>query len=183
MDGCPMNAHCEWGFCECNTGTTKKFGQCVDTFMAKSMTRAKDFDPFVTCTDTSVCQKLDMNLVCNTNLTTGGNVGKCQCRQDMKWNAEGGECQLFLDVDCSTITYDTQPSTTIIKAVEKAEAELTEGEQLQLNGTLDRTESANESLSNSLLTRIDPKQATPEEIKEAFCRDIDSFSFEMEVRY
>jgi hypothetical protein len=20
--GCPMNAHCEWGFCECNQGET-----------------------------------------------------------------------------------------------------------------------------------------------------------------
>lgn len=21
--GCPMNAHCEWGFCECNSGTSR----------------------------------------------------------------------------------------------------------------------------------------------------------------
>lgn len=21
--GCPMNAHCEWGFCECNAGTSR----------------------------------------------------------------------------------------------------------------------------------------------------------------
>merc|ERR1712227_1150918 len=99
-DGCPMNAHCEWGFCECNAGTTRKNGQCVD--------------PFVTCSETSSCAKMDMNLVCNTNLTTGGNLGKCQCRQDMKWNAEAGECQLFLDVDCSSITYESQPSKTIL---------------------------------------------------------------------
>ena len=95
MDGCPMNAHCEWGFCECNSGTTRKHGQCVDTFMARQMAaRPKNFDPFVTCSETSSCAKMDMNLVCNTNLTTGGNLGKCQCRQDMKWNAEAGECQV-----------------------------------------------------------------------------------------
>ena len=122
---------------------------------------------------------LDMNLVCNTNLTTQGDAGKCECRQDMKWNTEAGECQIFLDVDCSTITYETKPSSTILTAVEKAKAEMNlDGETAPLG----RTESANETLANSLLTKIDPKNSTAEEIKEAFCRDIDSFSFEMEVR-
>ena len=89
--------------------------------------------------------------------------------------------QLFLDVDCSSITYESQPSQTILNAVEKAKAEISEVEELtEVSGSLDRTESANETLANSLLTRIDPKNATAEEIKEAFCRDIDSFSFEME---
>ena len=23
MFGCPMNSHCEWGFCECNAGTSR----------------------------------------------------------------------------------------------------------------------------------------------------------------
>ena len=63
--------------------------------------------------------------------------------------------------------------------MEKAKAEISE-EPSEV-GTLDRTESANETLANSLLTRIDPKNATADEIKEAFCRDIDSFSFEMQV--
>ena len=87
--------------------------------------------------------------------------------------------QLFLDVDCSSITYESKPSQTILNAVEKAKAEISE-EPSEV-GTLDRTESANETLANSLLTRIDPENATADEIKEAFCRDIDSFSFEMEV--
>ena len=122
----------------------------------------------------------DMNLVCNTNLTTQGDAGKCECRQDMKWNTEAGECQIFLDVDCSTITYETQPSQTILSAVEKAKAEMEIDGETTPPG-LGRTESANETLANSLLTKIDPKNSTAEEIKEAFCRDIDSFSFEMEV--
>ena len=87
--------------------------------------------------------------------------------------------QIFLDVDCSSITYDTEPSATIMNAVEKAKKEMpVQGETAPLG----RTESANETLANSLLTRIDPKNSTADEIKEAFCRDIDSFSFEMEVR-
>ena len=32
------------------------------------------------------------------------------------------------------------------------------------------------------LLQIEPKNATAEEIKEAFCRDIDSLAFEMEVK-
>jgi len=180
-DGCPMNAHCEWGFCECNAGTTRRNGQCVDTALARNMpARAKDFDPFVTCSATETCQKMDMNLICNTNLTVQGDMGKCECRRDMKWNADNGECQLFLDVDCSSITYESKPSQTILNAVEKAKAEIS-AEPSEV-GTLDRTESANETLANSLLTRIDPKNATADEIKEAFCRDIDSFSFEMEAQ-
>ena len=91
--------------------------------------------------------------------------------------------QLFLDVDCSSITYESQPSQTILNAVEKAKAEISDVEELsEVSGSLDRTESANETLANSLLTRIDPKNSTADEIKEAFCRDIDSFSFEMEVK-
>ena len=180
MDGCPvMNTHCEWGFCECNSGTTKISGQCVDISKAKSKERPENFDPFVSCTETYVCRRLDINLICQKeNISTP--TGKCQCKQDMKWNAEAGECQLFLDVDCSEITYDTQPSNTIILAVKKAQADQDAG-KIHVTGNVERTEYANESLSNSLLTRVDPMQATPDEIKEAFCRDIDSFSFEMEV--
>ena len=44
-----------------------------------------------------------------------------------------------------------------------------------------RTLTREESLANSLLSRIDPKNATADEIKEAFCRDIDAFSFEFQV--
>ena len=152
----------------------------MDSVQARNFKPRQDnFDPFQVCTESGSCQKIDMNLVCNTNLTTQGDAGKCECRQDMKWNTEAGECQIFLDVDCSAITYDTQPSATILTAVEKAKAEMKlDGETAPLG----RTESANETLANSLLTKIDPKNSTAEEIKEAFCRDIDSFSFEMEVR-
>ena len=35
-----------------------------------------------------------MNLICNKNLTVQGGTGKCECRQDMRWNELGGECQV-----------------------------------------------------------------------------------------
>ena len=65
-----------------------------------------------------------MNLVCNTELTTQGSVGKCECRPDMRWNTAEGECQFYLDVDCSTFTYDTPPSANILAAVDRATASI-----------------------------------------------------------
>lgn len=120
----------------------------------------------------------DMNLICNKNLTIQGTTGKCECRRDMKWNQQQGECQIYMDVDCSSITYDTAPSQAVLTAVDKAKAEMTD--ESKLGEVLGRTESANESLSTSLLTKMDNKTASDAELKEAFCRDIDSFSFEMQ---
>ena len=85
-----------------------------------------------------------------------------------------------MDVDCSSITYETKPSAAILTAVEKAKEDMEAnliGEVIPLG----RTESKNESLANSLLTKIDATKATDDELKEAFCRDVDSFSFEMQV--
>jgi len=71
--GCGMNAHCEWGFCECNAGTIRKYGRCVDSWSANTLpARPSTFDPFKTCTESSTCMAMDMNLVCNTNLTIQG---------------------------------------------------------------------------------------------------------------
>merc|ERR1719365_424336 len=104
MYGCPANSFCQFGFCECNQ---------------RPPPRASDFQPFQDCASTSTCLAVDMNLICNTNLTMGGQ-GKCQCRTNMRWNTKAGECQIYMDVDCSAITYDTPPSPTILEAVEKA---------------------------------------------------------------
>ncbi len=64
-------------------------------------------------------------------------------------------CQLYLDVDCSEITYESKPSQTVLDAVDKAKKELIGADEngpiLNVTG---RTETANESLSNSLLTMV-----------------------------
>ena len=51
----------------------------------------------MTSGETEACQKLDMNLICNKNLTVQGDTGKCECRQDMRWNEQSGECQVTLN--------------------------------------------------------------------------------------
>jgi len=129
-----------------------------------------------------------MNLICNTNITVQAG-GKCECRSDMKWNTQNSECQLYMDVDCSSITYDTEPSPVILEAVNKtleriAENNKTSSEDLigettvSANDTEPISQDPDEALSNSLLTSLDPKETSEAELKEAFCRDIDSFSFE-----
>jgi len=188
--GCPPNSHCEWGFCECNAGLTKSYGVCQS---GRGTPRPSTFDPLnIDCTATSAnstdgaastCAKYDINLVCNTNLTTAETQGKCQCRNDMRWNTEAGECQIFMDVDCSTITYNSTVSPTVLAAVETAKEKLAAKPG---NGTesppLERTQTKEESLENSLLTSINPTNATADDIKEAFCRDIDAFSFEFQEK-
>lgn len=193
--GCPYAAHCEWGFCECNRGFEKRYGRCEQDW-ANQQGRPANFDPFVECMDSSSCQKMDMNLICNTNITVQAG-GKCACRTDMKWNTQKSECQMYIDVDCSSITYDTKPSPVILEAVNKTLERIAENNSTEsaaeiigettVNGTdpeilaADNTTlsmAPNETLSNSLLASIDPKEASESDIKEAFCRDVDSFSFE-----
>ena len=124
MYGCPANSFCQFGFCECNPGLTKTMvvfpflppwhiaphsfspsfllwtfililpfqGGCYPGNQ-RPPPRASDFQPFQDCASTSTCLAVDMNLICNTNLTMGGQ-GKCQCRTNMRWNTEAGECQV-----------------------------------------------------------------------------------------
>merc|ERR1712192_348468 len=228
-------------------GLTKSMGSCYPGNQ-RPPPRASDFQPFQDCTSESTCMAIDMNLICNTNLTMGGQ-GKCQCRTNMRWNTEAGECQIYMDVDCSDITYDTPPSQTILTAVEKAkerlnateacpqpkflcedattcleEAQVCDGvsncpqwetgpggedeECLDDGSGQQPPQGAHQGgqhpqgapqgdpsastpapqplnqlaprrqLTNSLLTQIDPKSASAGELREAFCRDVDAFSFE-----
>jgi len=121
---------------------------------------------------------MDMNLICNKDLTTQGSVGQCECRMDMKWNTEALECQVYLDVDCSKFTYDTLPSATIQAAVEKAQREIDDMPLIGEGVMLNRTETQEEVLSKSLLKHIDEKEASEDDILEAYCRDVDAYSFE-----
>ena len=47
-----------------------------------------------------------MNMICSPQKT-------CACRPDMKWNSETGECQIFMDVDCSDIDVNSEPATAV----------------------------------------------------------------------
>lgn len=108
----------------------------------------------------------------------------------MKWNAEEYECQLFLDVDCTKYKYDTPVDPVVLEAVKKAETRLENEDSTNLliagNETdpsiLNDTSALDKDkvLETSLLTDIDPKQATEDQITEAYCRDVDALSHEFQ---
>jgi len=185
--GCPAYSHCEWGFCECNGGYVKSYGRCVLAGTPRTP-RPANFEPFnIDCSGSAnytqsvadTCAVHDINLVCNTNLTVG-DQGKCQCRNDMRWNTEAGECQIYMDVDCSKLSYNSTVAPTVLAAAEKATAEIGANPVNATAQPTDRTQTKEESLATSLLGRIDPKTATKEELTEAFCRDIDAYSLEFQ---
>ena len=90
-----------------------------------------------------------------------------------------------MDVDCSSITYESKPSTIVLAAVNKT-LESLEGKNTTEINLSDPSKpenqtisaSPNATLTNSLLSFIEKDKASKDEIKEAFCRDIDSFSWE-----
>ena len=212
LKGCPKDSHCEWGICECNLGTTKKYGKCFPSYINPH--RCKCFTTKV-CISTSACQeKYDINMICIKEDRYNSN---CHCRPGMKFNEAAGECQIYIDVNCTAFTYETQPSPLILDSI-KSEKNLptttllkNETKSPEVNTTLHemstdinfdnftknqtsedgnkhenlnnltnyRTPTIEESLSNSLLTKLDKDKATEDDITEAFCRDVDFFSFYM----
>merc|ERR1719295_1702473 len=183
-EGCPHNSHCEYSFCECNYGYIKRWGRCESDWGQNPGSRQQDyrpqsFDPFKTCNSAADCMNMDMNLICNKELTTGGNVGKCECRRDMKWNTEALECQVYLDVDCSKFTYDTKPSAAVRTAVNEATNEMESMPEIGEGVMLNKTETPDETIDKSLLKHMDVNTASEDDLLEAYCRDIDAYSFDL----
>ena len=94
---------------------------------------------------------------------------------------------MYIDVDCSDVTYDSKPSPSVLKAVNETlqkigdknitENYLVEDENRPVDSTF--SPSPNASMANSLLSSMDPNRASEHEMKEAFCRDVDSFSWDL----
>ena len=170
MGGCPLNSHCEYGFCECMSGYTKGNGQCYTQGLSKP---ARSYhNALKPCTDTACCQSQDINMVFNNESLA---ENPCTCRQAMKWNTKELECQFYMDVDCSSITYDNVPSTIVLAAANKT-MKIIGDETTPVNKN--NTITPDDALKNSLLSNIDPEVASEQELTEAFCRDVDSFSWE-----
>ena len=106
--------------------------------------------------------------------------------------ARFSECQLFLDVDCSHITYDTPPSPALARAAAGRLEAVTQAKGRVVNRNTDLefspssavTPGPGVALATSLL--LAPLLSNPAEvdeavIREAFCRDIDIFSLQFPV--
>ena len=48
-----------------------RYGRCQeDAALVSAPPRPQDFNPFKTCTSTQSCLETDINMICNTDLTT-----------------------------------------------------------------------------------------------------------------
>ena len=202
LGGCPTDAHCEWGICECNSGFERKYGQCHSRSAKYDLQYDLMNFYFSPCFNTAICQSnYDINMICVEN----GMSGRCKCKPDMKYNKQAQECQIYIDVNCTAFTYETPPSPLILESLKNEtnlhpvnllnnntipeEVTLTEKSKAIDNNQTDQnktsrladslTPTIEESLSNSLLTKLDKDKATENDLTEAFCRDVDSFNFDM----
>ena len=183
LGGCPVNGHCEWGICECNSGFERIFGQCHPKHTELDPDNLGYYDSVPCC--------FDMNMICEDD----GKSGRCKCKPDMRYNKQAHECQIYIDVNCSAFTYETPPSPLILETVSNtipqenntilSDNNQTLQNQTSKNDSADKSSTEikmtqiEESLSNSLLTKLDKDKATENDLTEAFCRDVDSFNFDM----
>lgn len=145
--GCVGGAQCVAGLCACPEGKVGVRGECVaDGEASKASVVDEDLeDVFHNCTRHADCQERDFNMVCNKENE------QCECREATQWNDKAAECQLSLALDCSQYPSGSKLSPGLLQiAKEHAEDE-----------------------EFGLLHSLDPDTATAEQLKEAFCRDID----------
>lgn len=95
MGGCPNQAFCDYGVCRCRSGYDARYGQCwnrMDEFDRNqdqwNMRQQSGYNPHKSCNDHGDCRNTDMNMICKS--------GTCQCRDEMKWNDEALECQVYI---------------------------------------------------------------------------------------
>ena len=108
----------------------------------------------------------------------------CTCRPDMKWNSETGECQIFMDVDCSDIDVNSEPATAVSDSSATTTKPETDGdaefvEVLEDKNITDLT--ANDTLKDSGLVKLDVNNTTEVELKTEFCREVSQIAGRFEV--
>jgi len=120
--GCPNNSHCEWSYCECDVGFHKFRGSCKKEVSAAMMQYAyaikKDKSGNI-CKTNDDCTDYDINLICKENLTT--NKSTCGCRENMAFNPQAQECQIFMDIDCGQFSFDDKVSDVVKAAADSAQ--------------------------------------------------------------
>ena len=169
VGGCPMQAFCDYGVCRCRSGYDARYGKCwkdINDFNNNNWNERKGpgFNPHKSCSDHDVCKEVDMNMECDQ--------GTCQCRDEMKWNEEALECQIYMDVNCTDV--DTE---SIIE--EKKNETTYKYDDTEIFNSTDSTGKVNvseitaeETLANSELAELNPNTTSKEDMRKAFCRDV-----------
>jgi len=187
--GCPAHTHCEWGFCECDPGYVKAWGVCRQEGLTVPEPSGRREGKV--CQTNQDCQITDVNMICSEEKVLAGNgttppttaattgLKVCKCRRDMRWNTKALECQLYIDVDCSNITYTSAVSDQVKAAAESLETKLG---NTTIEIPTNRTQTVEEGLKESLLSVVTASDnVTLDVLNEAFCRDAEAFSEAFEV--
>ena len=61
---CPLNSHCEWGYCECDQGFVKFKGRCHSKFQKLEEIDAEDITG-ENCSIQVQCSHYDINFDCH----------------------------------------------------------------------------------------------------------------------
>jgi len=110
---CPAGSVCSTGLCLCQE-TVQRWGQCHTGDPGKPGEGPWEGAPCQSSTD---CHHRDINMVC----MEGGTGSSCRCRPSMRWSPQSLECQVYLDVDCSRLTYTSPVSPGVSQAVQRWE--------------------------------------------------------------
>ena len=183
--GCPYDSFCDSGICRCHEHYKERYGQCW--IKLRDFTRidwgsrlSPVFDPFQNCTEHRTCINIDMNMICGRNPKISDEKRKCKCRENMKWNPDVLECQIFIDVNCSSdngietasqnqtikdISLPSKPSSTILRKY-----------QIALRNRPISYLSPVVTIERSMLLNLDLTKTTSEIANSIFCKELTTIS-------
>ena len=189
--GCPYDSFCDSGICRCYEGYEERYGTCWAK--VRDFTRidwgkrlSVSFDPFPNCTEHRTCTSVDMNMICGgiQEKTDENSMDhretRCKCRENMEWNPDVLECQLFIDVNCSSdnnienasqnqtlnpISLPSKPSSTILRKY-----------QISLRNRPLSYLSPLVTLERSMLLNLDLTKTKSAFAKSIFCRELTTIS-------
>ena len=121
-----------------------------------------------------------MNMICGRTPKKSDDKRKCKCRENMKWNPDVLECQIFIDVNCSSdngvenasqnqtikaISLPSKPSNTILRKY-----------QIALRNRPISYLSPLVTIERSMLLNLDLTKTTSMNAKSIFCRELTTIS-------
>ena len=183
--GCPYDSFCDSGICRCHERYQEKYGKCW--LRLRDFTRidwgnrlSLAFNPFLDCTEHRTCTDIDMNMICGRTTKKSIANKKCKCRENMKWNPDVLECQIFIDVNCSSdnsfgnasqnqtikdISLPSKPSNTILRKY-----------QIALRNRPISYLSPLVTIERSMLLNLDLTKTTSKMANSIFCKELTTIS-------
>jgi len=132
--GCPEGTHCSFGICFCESdialgslevgsgsessskepeispGSHQLEGACIIKKDNRTFSPKLTLGGLKSCNQSSECWNDDINFECSDE-------SQCRCREGMKYNEENSECNVFIDVDCSSFSHDSPAAPKLVTLV------------------------------------------------------------------